>query len=193
MEDFIKLSNIRLLAIIQLFVTYYFFGIIIRFFLNFLPKSFYLTLDKNIRGLRMKFTRLIENIFGGMHNFEVLILSRIFGPFILFIVIQSFIIALSIMVQGSLVLLVYLIMGLIFANIIPDENDLSVIMESNPNSFFIFIIKILLLTYFYTYLDPIFIFWIFLFPFSFLFIKSDITLVNQGNLELDQGDSYPAK
>ncbi len=136
-----------LLEFLNLFAYYIIFGAIIRTIISIFPDNLTQGFDNYILVIRKFIVSMVETIFDNSNNFEVLLLSRIIFPFIVFVYIQSFLLfIISYLIPFSMLnILIWIINIFIIINTAPSGDELTPLIKVTPNSFVVFFIKISIL------------------------------------------------
>ncbi|MHA2249418.1 MAG: hypothetical protein ACXAD7_03600 [Candidatus Kariarchaeaceae archaeon] len=149
------------IAVIDVFGQFMLLGIILRWFLGFVPESLRKSFEEPALFLRSEITNTVESLWGNTKNFEVLFLSRIAAPFALMAFVHAYIFydtRLQIYLDDYpfIKLIIFAVNVFIFINVVPSPEDIQQLWDTESHSKFAFMIKISLILSIYTTLDPTF-------------------------------------
>lgn len=152
---------------VSLYSYYLLVAIILRFLITLFPQSLTEGFDNTVLGMRRGVVRATERVFKSGDNFEVLVSSRIFIPFFVFMFIDVGLTQLDhFMTIMTLRVFAFIFHLFIIINVIPRAEDLIPLADASNNSKFIFITKLVLITSIAIGLDMAGVLWIILLPIS---------------------------
>lgn len=154
--DFISLYSYYLLA-----------AIILRFIMTLFPESLTEGFDNTVLGMRRGLVNGTERIFKTDNNFEVLVSSRIFVPFFVFMFMDVGLTQLDhFMTIMTLRVFLFILHLFIIINVIPRSEDLIPLSDASNNSKFVFLTKLVILTSIAFLTDIAGLMWLLLLPIS---------------------------
>jgi len=141
-----------ILQFIDLYLKFILLSLFLQFILFGISERIFQAFHHFILFFRNSIINLIENLFNSTENednFEILFLSRILTPFIIALISLEYTMQLFYTLDPNLFAIrsfVFIAILFIIVNSVPNSIDYELIRKSSPNSFIIFLIKLVLFT-----------------------------------------------